>query len=390
MMKIASVFRKSWKENIRDWKILILTLAFAPFLVLIMYLFYGGSSQSINIAVLNQDRGIQRLDGTALKAGADLITKFDVYMNTEEGKWVKLIKIDNEEEANQQIKNNQADLLLVIPRDFSTQVLHRRQSGDGAIDLTFRGATTNPKYMMAAALTYSLVNDFVMTAAKITPPLAFKEEFLEKSKPRSDFDYYVPSLIILAVIMVLFTAAAAIIRENDKKTIRRLRISHLTGFEFLTGISLVQLIITEISVLLAYATVLGLGYRPAGSIIDVLIIGLITGLALISISLIVASFLNTIFDLMTIGCFPFFILMFFSGGMFPMPQIKLFTLGDRIIGLNEMIPTTHAITALNKILNFSMGLRDVKFEIISILVLTLIYFIIGLWLFNRRIIKQQA
>lgn len=112
-----------------------------------------------------------------------------------------------------------------------------------------------------------------MTAADITPPLSFKEEFLEKSKPRSDFDYYVPSLIILAVIMVLFTAAAAIIRENDKQTIRRLRISNLTGFEFLAGISLVQLIITEISVLLAYATVLGLGYRPAGSTTDVLIIG---------------------------------------------------------------------------------------------------------------------
>lgn len=384
-MKIASVFRKSFKENIRDWKILILTLAFAPFFVLVMYLFYGDSSQTVRIMVLNQDQGVLLRDGALFSAGAELSAKINEYKSTEEGKWVKLIDSTEEDVANKQIKNNQADLLLVIPKNFSAQIdQYREQPGGGAISLTFRGATTNPKYMIAAALTYSFASDYVMSALKITPPMALSEEFLEKSKPRSDFDYYVPSLIILAVIMVLFTAAASIIKENDKKTMRRLRISHLSSFEFLTGISLAQLIVTGIALMLTYATVLGLGYQPAGSIVEVMIIGLATGLALIAISLIVASFLNTIFDLMTIGCFPFFILMFFSGGMFPMPQIKMFSLGERVFNISDILPTTHAISALNKILNFGMSLGDVLFEIAAILVLTILYFVLGVWLFNRR------
>jgi ABC-2 type transport system permease protein len=105
---------------------------------------------------------------------------------------------------------------------------------------------------------------------------------------------------------------------------------------------------------------------------------------MIAISLLVAAWLRTIFDLMTIGCFPFFILMFFSGGMFPLPPLRLLTIGGRSFDINEILPTTHSIAAFDKILNVNMGLGEVAYELAAIAVLTVVFYVLGAWLFARR------
>jgi ABC-2 type transport system permease protein len=87
---------------------------------------------------------------------------------------------------------------------------------------------------------------------------------------------------------------------------------------------------------------------------------------------------------LTIGCFPFFILMFFSGGMFPLPPVRVFTIGERVVNINDVLPTTHAITALGKILNQGAELGDVVYELAAIAVLTVVFFMAGTWLFTRR------
>jgi ABC-2 type transport system permease protein len=92
---------------------------------------------------------------------------------------------------------------------------------------------------------------------------------------------------------------------------------------------------------------------------------------------------------MTIGCFPFFIMMFFSGGMFPIPTISLFALGERSINVNDILPTTHSITAFGKILNRGAGLGDVTYEVGAIIVLTVLYFAVGIWLFTRRHMRSR-
>jgi ABC-2 type transport system permease protein len=113
-------------------------------------------------------------------------------------------------------------------------------------------------------------------------------------------------------------------------------------------------------------------------------------LSIVAISLLVAAFLRTIFDLLTIGCFPFFILMFFSGGMFPLPPLRLFSVGSRSVSINDFLPTTHTISALDRILNHDAGLGDVAFELGAILILTVVFFAAGAWLFTRRHMQAYA
>ncbi len=146
------------------------------------------------------------------------------------------------------------------------------------------------------------------------------------AKAASTFDQMVPGLLVLALMMLMFTTAASVIREKDKGTITRLLMSHMGAFDFLASISLAQILIGIAAVGLTFLTAIALGYHSHGSLVAVLVICVLCTLSIIAISLIVAAFLRSIFDLMTIGNFPFFVLMFFSGGMFPLPDLQVLTI----------------------------------------------------------------
>ena len=115
-----------------------------------------------------------------------------------------------------------------------------------------------------------------------------------------------------------------------------------------------------------------------------MVVGLFTSVSIIAVSVVVAAAMRTIFDLLTIGCFPFFIMMFFSGGMLPLPDLRLFTLFGHPVNANAILPTTHTEIALGKVLNHGAGLGDVVFELAAISLLTVLYFALGIWWFTRR------
>jgi hypothetical protein len=76
--------------------------------------------------------------------------------------------------------------------------------------------------------------------------------------------------------------------------------------------------------------------------------------------------------------------MFFSGGMFPLPGIPLFTLGDHTVQVNEILPTTHTAAALTRVLGYGAGVGDIAYELGAIVVLTVAFYALGIWVFARR------
>lgn len=206
----------------------------------------------------------------------------------------------------------------------------------------------------------------------------------------SEFDLYVPGMIALAVMMLMFTAAASFIKEKDKGTLVRLRMSNMTTFEWLLAVTIVQVLLGEFAVMLTLLTAILVGYEPVMAIPSVVIISGLSVVSIVGISILVAAWLRTIFDLMTIGCFPFFVLMFFSGGMFPLPDVRLIELAGRTINVNDVLPTTHSISALNEVLNRGAKLSEVAFELTAITVLAVAFLALGTLSFTKRHMSANA
>ena len=72
-----------------------------------------------------------------------------------------------------------------------------------------------------------------------------------------------------------------------------------------------------------------------------------------------------------------------------MPSVALFTIGRHDIGLYDILPPTHAVNALNKVLTLGAGLEDVGFELFALLVLSVLYFTVGVWLFSRTQLRAK-
>jgi ABC-2 type transport system permease protein len=152
----------------------------------------------------------------------------------------------------------------------------------------------------------------------------------------------------------------------------------------MTALSLNQIIIGLICLLLTFLAALSVGYRTTGSVPLLLLVGALTCFSVISISIITSCFIKTMFGLLTLGCFPFFILMFFSDCFLPLPKIDIFSIAGNQVYLNDILPTATATRAFNKILNYDAGLSDLVFEIVWILAISFVYYFIGIWLFIRK------
>jgi len=377
-MKIIPCFIKTFRENIRDWKILILVLVFAPFFIYVMHFYMDNPDTSgYDIAVLNKDR-----NGSF---SASLINEWE-NIKTEEGNPVlKIHMITDTAVARREIRNKETDLFITIPENFTESLRNYIEKGKGLLPPVINyGDQTNVRFIIASSfIDYSLYS-FISRETGIEVPVNLTYDYAGSVKRLNEFDLYVPALLVFSVIMMLFSAGASIVREIEKDTITRLSLSRLTSAEFMTAISLNQIIIGVFCILLTLLSAFSVGYTTTGSIPLLFLVGILTCFSVIAISIITVSFIRTMFGLLTLGCFPFFLLMFFSDCFLPLPKINLFRLFGNQVFLNDILPTATATRALNKVLNYESIFSGISFELIWIFVISIVYFIIGILLFRRK------
>lgn len=384
-MRLLSLFRKAMVETFRDWKMLSLTVTFAPFFVFLMHAYFNEASEPYRVVVVNRDVGVPAPDFGAMSAGELLIGRLTEATYPEGGLIFRMEESQDLDRARSRLETQSVDLVVEIPERFSAVLLEYQGGGDPppTVIKTY-GDPSNPSYLMAAVWSDMLTYEYTASLTGASGPLVVQPETTGSVDSLTEYQLYVPGLLALAIMMLMFTAAGTLIREKDQGTLVRLRMSKMTTLEWLIAVSMVQIILGVVDVGLTLLAAMALGYETTGSMMALAVVTALSSLSIMAFSVIVAASLRTIFDLVTIGCFPFFILMFFSGGMFPLPNVRVFDLGSRSVNLNDILPTTHTIDAYNRILNYDAGLGDVGYEIAAITLLTLVFFALGTWLFARR------
>ena len=380
-MRLFAYLRKTALENLREWRILAFVLAFGPFFIFMMAGYYGAADPAFGLIVVNHD--IDAQTGNATARSGELIATWQDALRSDGKPYFDLTEARDVTAARASVRFHDADLLVEIPAGFAAGL-----DGPGAgATLVDHTDESNLRSAMAMAVSDYLAVTYAFAAAGVEPPLGVAVEPLGTGAVLSEFELLVPALLVLSVIMILFTAATSLIMETDRHTMIRLRLSHLRPAEFLGAITVNQVILGLAALILSYAAALICGYRSVGSLPVLLLVGALTILSVVAIAVLVAAFLKSMFELLTVGVFPFFILMFFSECMFPMPKIDLLNVMGHWYYANDVLPTTLGVRAFSKILNGGAGLTDLGFEIAGILVLTTLYFALGAVFFYRRHLK---
>lgn len=388
-MRMWKVFIKSLREQARDLLTLSLSVVLAPCFVFLYWLFFpSGGSTTYDVMVLNNDKLIIDADGRPFSASEDLIDALleVTYTNGQPILDIKLV--DDQALAEAKLKDRKTEVLLIIPETFSETIL-TFQSGMEVepVTVTFIGDLTNPYYAVAAVMANAGLENYVQFVTEDIRPIQVNEIPLGDSAGRTEFEIYVPGMLLFAIVILVFQASMVIAYEVESGTLQRLIITKVTTFELLGGISTSVIVIGVINLLLAFGTAVALGFHSYGPLWVAILIGVITTISVIGVGLMVAAFSKTVSQAFIIANFPLVFFMFFTGVAFPIPGVALFTLGDHTIGLYDILPPTHAVVALNKVMTLGAGLKEVTFELIALVILSILYFALGVWLFNRNQMK---
>ncbi len=358
-----------------------------PFFIFVYFLIMETSEPKYTLLMVNNDKGLSA-DGSAINYGDSLISFFISIKNDTIAIPLVILQSDDWIAAEEEVKNKKADALIVIDNSFSKTLQLKKSNDTSAVPgIEFIGDLTSTGYLVSAVWANEIVNEYALLVTGSKRIIGVKESALGSSATASSFDLIVPGILIVSLIMLMFTASIAFVSEVENKTIMRLKLSKLTAVEFLSGISLVQLLVGIASVLLTLLTAILLGFNYSGSLAIMIFIAGLTSLSIISFSLIIAAATKSANEVLVVGNFPMFLFMFFTGAAFPLHSDPLFTIAGYPINIQGLMSPTHAISALNKTLIMDMNVLSIVPEVISILVLTLIYFLIGGVIFKRRHLK---
>jgi ABC-2 type transport system permease protein len=388
-MKIISIILKSLKVQIRSYWVLLLSLSMGPFFIFVYFLIIETSKTQYTVLIVNDDKGML-INGQTVNHGNDMIAYFKGFKSDSIAIPFTVNVVADKTTGIENLKNKKADALIIIDTSFSQSLEGRKSAGNICIPKAeFIGDLTNTNYLISAVWANEILNEYSLqtTHNKSKRIVDVKETALGISGTASSFDLIVPGILIVSVIMLMFTASIAFVSEVENKTIIRLKLSKLRVFEFLAGISLVQLLVGIIAVLLTLLTAILLGFKYEGSLMIMVLIASLTSLSIIAFSMIISALTKSATEILVAGNFPLFLFMFFSGAAFPLKSDTLFTLAGYPVNIQGLMTPAHAISALNKTLIMNMNILSIIPEIISIVVLTMFYFFIGGMIFKRRHLK---
>jgi len=382
---IWPIFIKSVKEQLRNFWILILTVSMAPFFVFVYYLINEASQPHYTALVLNLDKGIVVQD-EEINLGDDLLPMFKDYIKEVENIPLSVLSVDTREIATYKLENRKANVLLVIPPNFT-----QSQTVDppDVPEVEIVGDLTNTDYLISAVFLGEMFSDFMVEVTGQLRAFVVKETALGQSGQIDEFELWMPGMLILSIIMLMFSATIAIIVEVDQGTMLRLKLSGMQAWHFLVGVGSGQILVGMIAIFLTLGAATSLGFEMRGAFTSFLLITVLTSISMIAFSLILAAVTRSVTDVLVVGNFPLFLFMFFSGAAFPISPSAWFYIGDYGVSWQSLMSAAPAIAALQKISIMGVGLSDVWGELVTLTLMTLIYFTIGLWGFQNRHLKTD-
>jgi ABC-type multidrug transport system permease subunit len=199
------------------------------------------------------------------------------------------------------------------------------------------------------------------------------------ARPIRYIDWFFPGIVGMNIMFsALYGVGFVVVRYRKNGVLKRLKATPLTAFEYLSAQMLSRIFVIAVSL-----TILWIGcdlifdFRVEGSYLDVAIVFMLGNLSLTALGLVIASrgtseeFANGLLNFIT---WP---MMFLSEVWFSLEGAPRW-----VKAFSDMLPLTHLLSAVRKIMNDGAALADVQFELFALFGFTLLFLLVGASLFS--------
>lgn len=420
-MKFTSIALKDLKEILRDRRSLFFILLF-PMMFMLVFGFAFGSmgeqNQPHQIAVVNYDQGAT-IQGENVNFGNNLTTTLgDVkYQNSD----VHMFNITTttESSADQMVKQRTVDAELIIPADFSKSVSElitstaQSAAGSTALNtantntstLIIRGDTGYMGFGTSQGILVGVLSGFQdqLTSevqSKVTGTASIPQKFIQSkvegvpgTESFTSFDFIAPGMMVFAILLLATSVAAMLTKEVETGTLRRLKLSKMTSFDFLFGGIIPWSFVAAAQVIILFVVAIAMGFHWQGgatSLILAVIVGVIGGLSSISLGMIIAAFARDAKQASSLGTLIVVPMSFAVGAFFQLPEAVLGNFMGQTIQIYDLLPWTDTLNALRATLTYGGGWNAISFDVIMSLVLAVVLFAVGVFLFSRTRLQAEG
>lgn len=358
-MRALLVARKSLLEMLREWQLLLLVVL-APLAFLWITAFGYSAPLLVTHPVLLMNPDSQ---------GAPLIEELEAQRYADGRPIFDITQTADLDAADVALREQTATALVTISAKDST--------------VTIRGDALYMRFYRASTILESVVSRYADRVAGRPEIVQIVEEPLGTASPESEFDVYAPGMMVFALLLIIPQTAMLVAREIRWGTLRRLRLTRLRAWDLLAGVSLAQMIVAVAQVLIVFVSALLMGFHNQGSLWLAVVVGLAVSFSAVGLGLIVACFMENDSQAINVGSTVTMIQVFLSGSFYQLPPMTVFTLAGHQIDLFDVFPATHGFLALQQVLCYGAGLQEASFRLGATLVLSVLYFGVGVTVFQR-------
>ncbi len=276
-----------------------------------------------------------------------------------------------------QVADRRAGASLLTDRDADAMLVVEAER------LVVRGDPSSTNFAAGGAALFRAASRWLDDRAGATPRVVLAEQPLADPGPVTLFDVYGAGMLVFAVLILVPQTALLVSRELRLGTLRRLRMASVRSGEFLAGLTLAELGLAAVQVALVFAALLALGYHMQGNLLLGGALLLAVCLSGIGLGALVGALVQNDGQAGNVGAAVCMIQVVLSGAFFPMPPLTLFHLAGHPIGLFDAFPATHGLVALHGVLAYGYDLPDVAFRLGATVLLSLLYFGLGVAMFAR-------
>jgi ABC-2 type transport system permease protein len=215
--------------------------------------------------------------------------------------------------------------------------------------------------------------------------------------PASDFEAFVPGMMVFAVLLLIPQTAYIVGREARRGTLDRLRGAGVGASSYLGSVALSQSAFALVQGIILVALSLAAGYpfgpAPLAAAASSLAILVLLGLGSVAQGLVVGVFAKNDSSAINLGSVVAMMQVFLSGSFFAMPDPVLFASGHpgmasyAAVGAFDLFPATHAVDALSRAM--LDGGRGLSAPGAAMAVLSLAYFAAAAAFFGRRCMRAR-
>jgi ABC-2 type transport system permease protein len=204
---------------------------------------------------------------------------------------------------------------------------------------------------------------------------------LDVSKELNLFDLTVPGIIIFGLMMQAMGVTATLGQERKDRTLDRLRMTKMTSFDLLGGITIRWMVMGVFQVIILFGVALLLGMNVAGdvplTIAGAMLIALVVVLATISLGLIVSAFVDDPEQATQLSVVVIMPMAFFTGAFFPVD-----------VAAAEVLPWTQGALAMKQMMHYA-DWGSAAYHTAICLVMALVLFAVGVLAYSRNRLRSN-